>query len=178
VAGGPDGLDRGGNHLCKGQPHQRQPPPQHRRPRPPPHKRSSLPSSHGVRTRPSKNATTTLATYGVLDGPPVWPAAREKPWMWRTRARRDGRPCGGRTATPRPNGRRQRRRRRQGHPGQEPGTRQLSAPAHGRPRIAEVRLLRVAVEPLSSPKCWRKKRAAGPHGRQNPGSTRLPPQRG
>jgi hypothetical protein len=59
---------------------------------------------------------------------------------------------GGRTATPRPNGRRQRRRRRQGHPGQEPGTRQLSAPAPGRPRITEVCLLCVVGEPLSSPR--------------------------
>jgi hypothetical protein len=35
----------------------------------------------------------------------------------------------------------------------EPGTLQLSAPAPGRPRVAEVRLLRVAGEPLSSPEC-------------------------
>jgi hypothetical protein len=178
AAGGPDGPGSGGNHLCKGQPHQQQPPPQHRQPQPPPHKRSSLLSSHGVRTRPSKNAAATPAAYDVLDSPPVRPVAQEKPWMWRTRAWRDLRSYGGRTVTPRPNGRRQRRRRRRGHPGQEPGTRQLSAPAPGRPRIAEVRLLRVAGEPLSSPECWRKKRAAGPRGRQNPGSTHLPPQRG
>jgi hypothetical protein len=33
-------------------------------------KRSSLPSSHGVRTRPSKNAAATTAAYGVLYDPP------------------------------------------------------------------------------------------------------------
>jgi hypothetical protein len=37
--------------------------------------------------------------------------------------------------------------------GQELGTRQLSVPTPGRPRVAEVRLLRVAGEPLSSPEC-------------------------
>jgi hypothetical protein len=115
-------------------------------------KRSSLLFPHGVRTRQSKNAAATPAAYGVLDGPPIWPAAREKPWMWRTRARRDRRPYGGRTAMPRPNNRRQRRRRRQGHPGQEPGTRQLSAPTPGRPHGAEVHLLHMVGEPLSSPR--------------------------
>jgi hypothetical protein len=49
----------------------------------------------GVRTRPSKNAATTPTAYGVLYDPPVRPAAREKPWMWRTCAWRDRRPCGG-----------------------------------------------------------------------------------
>jgi hypothetical protein len=76
-------------------------------------KRSSLPSSHGVRTIPSKNATATPTAYDVLYDPPgdvgvVRPAVREKPWMWRTCARCDRRPCGGRTATPRPSSRRQR----------------------------------------------------------------------
>jgi hypothetical protein len=47
--------------------------------------------------------------------PPVRPAAREKPWMWWTCARRDHRPCGGQAATPRPGSRRQRRRRRRSH---------------------------------------------------------------
>jgi hypothetical protein len=68
-------------------------------------KRSSLPSSHGVRTRPSKNTATTPTAYDVLYDPPggvgaVRLAVREKPWMWRTCARRDRRPCGGRTTTP------------------------------------------------------------------------------
>jgi hypothetical protein len=86
-------------------------------------KRSSLPSSHGVRTRPSKNAVATPTTYDVLYDPPggigaVRPTAREKPWMWRTCARRDRRPCGGQTATPRLSSRRQRRRRHQSHLGQ------------------------------------------------------------
>jgi hypothetical protein len=86
-------------------------------------KRSSLPSSHGVRTRLSKNAAATPTTYDVLYDPPggveaVRPAARDKPWMWWTRARRDRRPCGGRTTTPRLRSRRQRRRRHQSHLGQ------------------------------------------------------------
>jgi hypothetical protein len=72
----------------------------------------------GVRTRPSKNEVAALAAYDVLYDPAVRPAAREKPWMWRTCARRDRRPCGGRTAMPRPSSRRKRRRRHQSHPGQ------------------------------------------------------------
>jgi hypothetical protein len=60
-----------------------------------------------VRTRPSKNATTAPAAYDVLYDPPVRSAAREKPWVWQIRARRDRRLCGGRTATPHPSGRRQ-----------------------------------------------------------------------
>jgi hypothetical protein len=70
----------------------------------------------GVRTRPSKNADAAPAAYDVLYRPPVRPPVREKPWMWRTYARHDRRPCGGRAATPRPDGRRQRRRWRRGHP--------------------------------------------------------------
>jgi hypothetical protein len=49
----------------------------------------------GVRTRPSKNAATTPVEYDVLYDPPVRPAAREKPWVWPTRVRRDCRSCGG-----------------------------------------------------------------------------------
>jgi hypothetical protein len=66
----------------------------------------------GVRTRPSKNADAALAAYDVLYRPPVRPPAWEKPWMWRTCAWRDRRPCGGWEATPQPNSRRQHRRRR------------------------------------------------------------------
>jgi hypothetical protein len=54
----------------------------------------------GVGTGPSKNADTALAAYDVLYDPPVRPAAQEGPWVWPTYARRDRRPCGGRTATP------------------------------------------------------------------------------
>jgi hypothetical protein len=75
----------------------------------------------GVRTRPSKNANAAPTAYDVLYDPPVRPPAREKPWMWRTCARRDRRLCGERTATPQPNGRRQRRRRRRGHPSRGTG---------------------------------------------------------
>jgi hypothetical protein len=41
----------------------------------------------------------------VLYGPPVRPATREGPWTWPTYAWHDCRPCGGRTATPRPGSR-------------------------------------------------------------------------
>jgi hypothetical protein len=54
----------------------------------------------GARTRLSKNTNTALAAYGVLCDPPVRPAAREEPWTWPACARRDRRPCGGRTTTP------------------------------------------------------------------------------
>jgi hypothetical protein len=53
----------------------------------------------GVRTRQSKDTNAARAVYDVLDDPPV-----------RTR---NSHPCGGRTATPGPSGRRQRRRPRQ-----------------------------------------------------------------
>jgi hypothetical protein len=59
----------------------------------------------GVRARPSRNADTAPAVYDVLYDPPVRPAAREGPWTWPTYARRDRRPCGGWTATPRPGSR-------------------------------------------------------------------------
>jgi hypothetical protein len=71
----------------------------------------------GVRTRPSKNVDIAPAAYDVLYNPSVRPVAREKTWMWPTCARRDHRSCDGRTATPRPSSRRQRRRRHQSHPG-------------------------------------------------------------
>jgi hypothetical protein len=41
----------------------------------------------------------------MLCDPPVRPAAREGPWTWPTCVRCDRRPCGGRTATPRPGSR-------------------------------------------------------------------------
>jgi hypothetical protein len=114
-------------------------------------KRSSLSPSYRVRTRPSKNAVVTSTAYDVLYDPPdsvetVRPTARETPRMWQTCARHDRRPCGRRTATP--------RSATGGSVGggakaiqaKEPHTRQLTAPAAGRPRVAEVRLLRKAGE--------------------------------
>jgi hypothetical protein len=71
----------------------------------------------GVRTRPSKNAAAAPTAYNVLYDPPVQPVTREKSWVWPTCARRDRHPCSGWTATPRPSGRRQRRRRHQSHLG-------------------------------------------------------------
>jgi hypothetical protein len=59
----------------------------------------------GVRTRPSRDADTAPTAYDVLYDPPVWPVAWDGPWTWPTCARRDRRPCGGRTATPRPGSR-------------------------------------------------------------------------
>jgi hypothetical protein len=59
----------------------------------------------GVRTRPSRDADTAPAVYDVLYDPSVWPAAWDGPWTWSTCARRDRRPCGRRTTTPRPGSR-------------------------------------------------------------------------
>jgi hypothetical protein len=98
----------------------------------------------GVRTRPSKNAVIAPVAYDVLYVPPVQPAAREKPWMCLTYARLNRRPCGGRTATPHPSRRSQCWKWHQCHPGR--GARH--AAADGRPRVAEVRLLRRAGEHL------------------------------
>jgi hypothetical protein len=105
----------------------------------------------GVRTRPSKNAAAAPTAYDVLYNPPVWPATRVKPWVWPTCVQRDRCPCGGRTATPRPSGRRQRRRRHQSHPGR--GARHTTADgaSDGRPRVAEVHLLHKAGERPSPP---------------------------
>jgi hypothetical protein len=63
----------------------------------------------GVRTRPSKNAAAAPTAYDILYNLPGRASTREKPWVWPTCARHDRRPCGGRTATPHPNDRRQRR---------------------------------------------------------------------
>jgi hypothetical protein len=105
----------------------------------------------GLRTRPSKNAAATATMYDVLYDPSVWPVAREKPWMWPTRARRDRPSCGGWTATPRPSGRRQRRRRHQSHPGR--GARHAAADgtSDDRPRVPGVHLLHKAGERPSPP---------------------------
>jgi hypothetical protein len=72
----------------------------------------------GVRTRPSKNVAPTRTAYDVLYDLPVRLVPQEKPWVWLARAWRDRRPCGGRAATLRPNGRRRHRRRHQSRSGQ------------------------------------------------------------
>jgi hypothetical protein len=59
----------------------------------------------GGRTRPSRKTDTAPAAYDMLCDPSVRPAAREGPWTWPTCVRCDRRPCGGRTATPRPGSR-------------------------------------------------------------------------
>jgi hypothetical protein len=114
-------------------------------------KRSSLPPSYGVRTRPSKNAAATPMAYDVLYDPPhdvrtVRPVARETPRMWQTCTRRNHRPCGRRTATPRSAAGGSIGGGAKSIQAKEPDTRQLTAPAAGRPRVAEVRLLRKAGE--------------------------------
>jgi hypothetical protein len=162
VTGGTDGLASGGNHLCSGQPHQwRRPHQPHQWQRPPLHrwaaatpartKRSSLPSSLREWGQDHPRTSPPPWGYDVLYDLPVRPMAREKPWMWPTRARRDRHPCGGRAATLRPSGRRQRRRRHQSHPGR--GARHAAADdaTDGRPRVPRVRLLRKAGECPSPP---------------------------
>jgi hypothetical protein len=104
-------LASGGGHLCTDGSsamattfapvdcRQRRPPQRVRRgprPRPP----------TGERTRPSKNAVATSTAYDVLYDPlggveVVRPAVQGTPRMRRNCTRRDCRPCGGRTATPR-----------------------------------------------------------------------------
>jgi hypothetical protein len=132
----------------------------------------------GVRTRPSKNAAAAPMARDVLYDPPVRSPAREKPWMWRTCAWRDRRPCGERTSTPRPSGRRQCRRRHQSHPGR--GARHAAA---------DGTCDRPAPRTRGSPPpqgwwtrfslgCWRKKWVTSPCGRGDPNSARPPPQHG
>jgi hypothetical protein len=121
-----------------------------RRPPPPRTKRSSLPSSYGVRTRPSKNAAATSAAYDVLYDP-LGRRRSSAPQMRQTCARRDHRPCGGRTAAPRLAAAGGTGGGAKAIQAKEPDTRQLTAPAAGRPRVAEVRLLRKAGEHPSPP---------------------------
>jgi hypothetical protein len=99
----------------------------------------------------TKNAATATAAYDVLYVPPVRPTAREKPWMWPTCAWRNHRPCGGRAATPRPSGRRQRRRRHQSHPGRGAKHAAADGASDGRPRVPRVCLLCKAGERPSPP---------------------------
>jgi hypothetical protein len=69
----------------------------------PPHRVQKGPHTRppmGVRTRPSKNAATTSAAYGVLYNPlggirAGRPVAQGTPLMQQTCARRDYCPCGG-----------------------------------------------------------------------------------
>jgi hypothetical protein len=119
-------------------------------------KSSSLSPSYEVRTRPSKNATATSTAYDVLYDPldgvgTVRPTAQETPRMWQTCARHDRRSCGRWTATPRPVAGGSVGGGAKAIQAKEPGTRQLTAPAAGRPRVAEVRLLRKAGEHPSPP---------------------------
>jgi hypothetical protein len=119
-------------------------------------KRSSLPPSYGVRTIPSKNAAATSTVYDVLYDPPdgvrtVRLAAREMPRIWQTCARRDRRPCGRQTATPRSAAGGSVGGGTKAIQAKEPDTRQLTTPTADRLRVAEVRLLRKAGEHPSPP---------------------------
>ena len=92
------------------------------------------------------------AAYDVLYDLPVRPVAREKPWMWLTRARRDHRPCGGRATRLHPSGRRQRQRRHRSHPGRGARYAAADGATDDWPRVPGVRLLRKAGERPSPPK--------------------------
>jgi hypothetical protein len=105
----------------------------------------SLPPSYGVRTRPSKNAAATSAAYDVLYDP-LGRCQSSAPWMRQTCARRDRRPCGGRTAAPRLAATGSTGGGAKAIQAKEPDTRQLTAPVAGQPRVAEVRLLSKAGE--------------------------------
>jgi hypothetical protein len=110
----------------------------------------------GVRTRPSKNVAATSTAYDVLYNPPggigaTWSAAQGTLRMRWTCARRDRRPCGGRTATPHLVAGGSIGGGTKAIQAKEPDTRQLTAPAAGRPPVAEVRLLRKAGEHPSPP---------------------------
>jgi hypothetical protein len=119
-------------------------------------KRSSLPPSYGVRTRPSKNAAATSTAFDVLYDPPdgvrtVRPAARETPQMRQTCAWCNHRPCGRWIAMPRSAAGGSVGGGAKAIQAKEPDTRQLTAPAAGRPCVAKVRLLCKAGEHPSPP---------------------------
>jgi hypothetical protein len=104
---------------AEGKPHLWRPPPQHRRQRPPARRRRTGEwrppqcAPAGPHSRPRhRSEDKTIQEHehrprGVrrVVRPPVRPAAREGAWTWPTCERRDRRPCGGRTATPRPGSR-------------------------------------------------------------------------
>jgi hypothetical protein len=71
--------------------------------------------------------------------------------MQQTYARHDRRPCGGRIAAPRLVAGGGAGSGAKAIQAKEPDTRQLTAPTAGRPRVAEVRLLRKASEHPSPP---------------------------
>jgi hypothetical protein len=85
--------------------------------------------------RTSKNVVAAPATHDAICDPSVWPAVREKPWVWRTCARRDRRPCGERTATPRSSIEGSVGGSAEATQAEAPGTRWLAAPAVGQTRI-------------------------------------------
>jgi hypothetical protein len=142
----------------------------------------------GVRTRPSKNATATSTAYDVLYDPlgsigAVRPTVQETPRIRWTCARRDRRPCGGRTATP--------HLAAGGSVGG--GTKTIKAkemePQHDSlptPKNWGARGMESWLGPLSTftrlviilpPKCWRKKReGASPPQTSRGGRRRWPPE--
>jgi hypothetical protein len=54
----------------------------------------------GVRIGSSRDADTAPTTYDILYAPPMWPVMQDELLTWGTCARRDRRPCGGRTVAP------------------------------------------------------------------------------
>jgi hypothetical protein len=75
------------------------------------------PHSRPYRSEDIQERSRRPVTHDAMYKPQVRSATRERPWVWRTYAQRDCRPCGGRTTTPQPSSRRQHRRRHQSHLG-------------------------------------------------------------
>jgi hypothetical protein len=92
--------------------------------------------------RTSKNAAAAPTTHDAICDPSVRPTAQEKPWVWRTCARRDRRPCGERTTTPRPSVGGSAGGGAEATQAEAPGTRWLAAPAVGQPRIPNTGMRR------------------------------------
>jgi hypothetical protein len=113
-------------------------------------KRSSPPSSHGGKDKTIQGRDHHLHGVRRLVRPPRQRRS-SAPRTRQTCARRDRRPCGGRTVVPRLTVAGGARGGAKAMQAKEPDTRQLMAPAAGRPRVPEVRLLRKAGDHPSPP---------------------------
>jgi hypothetical protein len=117
---------------------------------PPRAERSSPPSTYGGEDKTIQERDRHLHGVRRLVRPPGRHRS-SAPQMRQTCTRRDRRPCGGRTAAPCLAAAGDARGGTKAIQAKEPGTRQLTAPAASRPRVAEVRLLRKAGEHPSPP---------------------------
>jgi hypothetical protein len=113
-------------------------------------KRSSPLSSHEGKDKTIQGRDHHLHGVRRLVRPPGQRRS-SAPRMRQTCARRDRRPCGGRTAAPRLMAAGGAGGGTKAIQAKEPDTRQLTAPAASRPRVAEVHLLRKAGEHPSPP---------------------------